>query len=627
MKDLLKKYSSSFFCITIFLLSLDAKAGDLKFEIQESADNFFNDSTPVAPIDGNIGETLGEQRLLGLLFAMDYIEKIFLINTDIDISIGFNENLSQSSTLATCGPIDFSEKNNINNLPYYNYTYPNALANQYAGFDVDQTENEMELTIYNGADWYYGFNSKADNQKTHFVGVMIHEILHGLGFLGSFNDSGIEELQTIYNEFLNDTYLYNYSFTWVSYNPWEKGQVLYSYYSDKLWWGGATTINKIQDIALNSSRTVDYDQYFRPPMQLKSSNPTKFVAHHFWDGLQHNHEIMEPNAYPDNPFNHIGLAKYILIDIGWPIHPNGDKPHLSIMDDEKTSLNQFPQAESIMEFSVWDNDNEMHLVRDYGSNPALNPWYDYTTDRNPIYVGTSATSSNQDLVRDSNLSIYCSYQNDVNDVCSVQELYYIPEEGASGETTITVTALDVDGNTDTQSFILNITPNTLPEINFSSPSDGHEFLTDIQSFSALASDAEDGILSIIDWSIRLPGYAWQYDNNNKNTNWSTELSDGNYEVRACVTDSDGNSNCSAINIFVSADADPDNDGIKNSNELLIGTDPYNNDTDGDGLLDGDDPSPLEPEPITIEIPFMGGIGLLALGLSMLGLGAVRLRRK
>jgi|GEM_PF-1932198 len=40
--------------------------------------------------------------------------------------------------------------------------------------------------------------------------------------------------------------------------------------------------------------------------------------------------------------------------------------------------------------------------------------------------------------------------------------------------------------------------------------------------------------------------------------------------------------------------DFDGDGLSNGNELAIGSDPTNPDTDGDGLLDGDDPNPLDP---------------------------------
>lgn len=49
----------------------------------------------------------------------------------------------------------------------------------------------------------------------------------------------------------------------------------------------------------------------------------------------------------------------------------------------------------------------------------------------------------------------------------------------------------------------------------------------------------------------------------------------------------------------SAAADSDNDGLPDSAEALLGTDPQNADTDGDGANDKDDPKPVSAEnPIT-----------------------------
>lgn len=36
------------------------------------------------------------------------------------------------------------------------------------------------------------------------------------------------------------------------------------------------------------------------------------------------------------------------------------------------------------------------------------------------------------------------------------------------------------------------------------------------------------------------------------------------------------------------DLDPDNDGLVNSIAAMLGTDPFNSDTDGDGISDGDE---------------------------------------
>ena len=69
-------------------------------------------------------------------------------------------------------------------------------------------------------------------------------------------------------------------------------------------------------------------------------------------------------------------------------------------------------------------------------------------------------------------------------------------------------------------------------------------------------------------------------------------------------------------------ADADNDGIIDSIETAAGT---SNSDPSDG--DQAELSALEALGINKQVPAMGGIGLLALGLSMLGLGAIRIRIK
>ena len=82
------------------------------------------------------------------------------------------------------------------------------------------------------------------------------------------------------------------------------------------------------------------------------------------------------------------------------------------------------------------------------------------------------------------------------------------------------------------------------------------------------------------------------------------------------SDIDGDANGDACDI------DIDGDSIRNTIETAAGMNP-NDPSDGDQA----ELNALEALGINKQVPAMGGIGLLALGLSMLGLGAVRLRKK
>ena len=70
------------------------------------------------------------------------------------------------------------------------------------------------------------------------------------------------------------------------------------------------------------------------------------------------------------------------------------------------------------------------------------------------------------------------------------------------------------------------------------------------------------------------------------------------------------------------DIDIDGDSIRNTIEAAAGMNP-NDPTDGDQA----ELNAGEALGINKQVPAMGGIGVLALGLAMLGLGTVRLRKK
>ncbi len=66
--------------------------------------------------------------------------------------------------------------------------YPAALANQLANFDINgaQTPEIMvELNSELGDDWYIGTDGKPAFGQIDLYSVVLHEIAHGLGFLGS----------------------------------------------------------------------------------------------------------------------------------------------------------------------------------------------------------------------------------------------------------------------------------------------------------------------------------------------------------------------------------------------------------------------------------------------------------
>ena len=91
--------------------------------------------------------------------------------------------------------------------------YPAALANQVANFDVNGPTNPeilIELNSGLGDDWYISTEGKPGPGQVDLYSVVLHEIGHGLGFLGSaaVDRSGVVSVDydppSIYDDFVRD---------------------------------------------------------------------------------------------------------------------------------------------------------------------------------------------------------------------------------------------------------------------------------------------------------------------------------------------------------------------------------------------------------------------------------------
>lgn len=161
----------------------------------------FNDPTPVAPVGGNPGTTLGQQRMNVYRYVADIWEK----NLDSPVVITVNAGWEGAPTL-TCT----SSSATLGSAGSYNLWhdtpgtqpgtwYPAALANKLAGVNLLANEpddgsgygnvdikTQFNVNLGNpgcldGNFFYLGYDGKAGN-NVNFVETLLHELGHGLGF-------------------------------------------------------------------------------------------------------------------------------------------------------------------------------------------------------------------------------------------------------------------------------------------------------------------------------------------------------------------------------------------------------------------------------------------------------------
>jgi len=181
--------------ITALLLSLGTSAfagAHLIIHNTNAPGVGFNDTTAAAPVGGNPGTTLGQQRLNVFQRAADIWGGLIDSNVDILVDASFS-NLDCSTTSAILGQASATKIfRNFNNAPQRDVWYPVALANAIAGRDLNSGEAQIQAqfnsqidlsSCLGGVGWYYGFDGNHGTREDLIV-VLLHELGHGLGFAG-----------------------------------------------------------------------------------------------------------------------------------------------------------------------------------------------------------------------------------------------------------------------------------------------------------------------------------------------------------------------------------------------------------------------------------------------------------
>ncbi len=141
----------------------------------------FNDPTPAAPVGGNPGATLGQQRLNVFQRAAEIWGATLRSNAPIVVNGQFTA--LASGVLGSAGTTSIFR--NFPNAPHNDTWYHYALANALAGQDLAPQEPlraQINTNFSTNFNFYLGLDNNAPPDQVDLLTVVLHEFAHGLGF-------------------------------------------------------------------------------------------------------------------------------------------------------------------------------------------------------------------------------------------------------------------------------------------------------------------------------------------------------------------------------------------------------------------------------------------------------------
>lgn len=176
----------------------------------------FNDPTVVAPVGGNTGTTLGQQRLNAFQAAANKWGATLSSGVTIRIRSQWTA-LTCTATGAVLGSAGALEVfRDFTGAPLPGHWYGKALANKLFGADLDPATPDINANFninlgqpgcLTGIFFYLGLDNNHGN-NIDLVTVLTHEFAHGLGFQTFTNGSNGAQLAgfpSVWDDFLLDT--------------------------------------------------------------------------------------------------------------------------------------------------------------------------------------------------------------------------------------------------------------------------------------------------------------------------------------------------------------------------------------------------------------------------------------
>ncbi|MGC6533307.1 MAG: T9SS type A sorting domain-containing protein [Flavobacteriales bacterium] len=233
-----------------------------------------------------------------------------LLTSDINIVVDATWEDIPGNTLGFAGATTYFA--NFSGAPQDDVFYPSALADKLAGSDLDPGQSDIVASFDSGTNWYLGTDGNPAFNEFDFVSVVLHELGHGLGVVGSATvDGGVGEygLNIAGTPIVYDTFVENGTGLSILSYANNSTALAAQLEGGNLFWNGAEGVNA-----------------------NGGTNPELFAPDPFEPGSSYSH--WDESYYPAGDSNslmtpYIGFAEVIhdpgaatlglLNDIGWDL--------------------------------------------------------------------------------------------------------------------------------------------------------------------------------------------------------------------------------------------------------------------------------------------------------------------
>ena len=267
--------------------------------------NYLPSGTQNGPMPGDTCESWDANAMTAFSYAADIWGGILSSPVDIVVDACWRE--LPAGTAGSAGPL-------LANIgpPGDTALYPLALLNAQVGFDLLTSSPDIRATFNSQADWYFGTDMNPSGALVDFVSVVLHELGHGLGFLGSADTADMGT--SVYGQLSNPPIISDFSFADGN------GMPITDYVSPSAALYN-TLLGGSNGLFFTGPNTVACYGGNVPMYAPGTWNSGSSYSHFDENTAATANELMSPSITTGQAIHDPGLATKFLQDIGWELMP------------------------------------------------------------------------------------------------------------------------------------------------------------------------------------------------------------------------------------------------------------------------------------------------------------------